>query len=63
MFFCWSLTWLPPDMIKTASVPIVKIKHGNNYRPVAFVTIISKLLVFESVLRLKWEDYLSTSSN
>ena len=53
-------------MIKTPIVPIVKNKCGNisesnNYRPIALATIISKL--FESVLLLKCEDYLSTCSN
>ena len=53
-------------MIKTTSVPIVKNKCGNisesnNYRPIALATIISKL--FESVLRFKCEDYLSTCLN
>ena len=50
----------------TTIVPIVKNKCGNisesnNYRPIALATIISKL--FESVLLLKCEDYLSTCSN
>ena len=44
--------YLPPAMIKTTIVPIVKNKCGNisesnNYRPIALATIISKL--FESV--------------
>ena len=55
-------------MINTTIVPIVKNKCGNifesnNYRPIALAlaTIISKL--FESVLLVKCEDYLSTCSN
>ena len=57
---------MPPDMIKTTIVPIVKNKCGNlskssNYRPIAIATIISK--VFESVLLLKCEEYLFTNSN
>ena len=53
-------------MIKTTIVPIVKNKCGNisesnNYRPITLATIISKL--FESVLLVKCEDYLSTCSN
>ena len=53
-------------MIKTTIVHIVKNKCGNisesnDYRPIAVATIISKL--FESVLLLKCEDYLSTCSN
>ena len=63
---CLSHGYLPPAMIKTTIVPIVKTKCGNisesnNYRPIALATIISKL--FESVLLLKCEDYLSTCSN
>ena len=62
---CLSHGYVPPAMIKTTIVPIVKIKCGNitennNYRPIALATIISKLL--ESVLLLKCEDYLSTCS-
>ena len=57
---------MPPDMIRTTIVPIVNNKCGNlsesiNYRPIALATIISK--VFESVLLLKCEEYLFTSSN
>ena len=63
---CLSHGYLPPAMIKTTIVPIVKNKCGNisesnNYRPIALATIISKL--FESVLLVKCEDYLSTCSN
>ena len=63
---CLSRGYMPPGMIKTTTVPIVKIKCGDlsesyNYRPIAFATIISK--VFESVLLLKCEEYLFTSSN
>ena len=48
------------------STGIVKNKCGNisesnKYRPIALATIISKL--FESVLLVKCEDYLSTCSN
>ena len=58
--------YMPPDMIKTTIVSIVKNKCGNlsessNYRPIALAAITSK--VFESVLLLKCEDYLFTSSN
>ena len=57
---------MPPNMIKTTVVSIVKNKCGNlsessNYRPIALATITSK--VFKSVLLLKCEDYLFTSSN
>ena len=57
---------MPPDLIQTTIVPIVKYKcdnlyESNNYRPIALTTIMSKLL--ESVLLLKCEEYLFTSSN
>ena len=57
---CLSHGYLPPAMIKTTIVPIVKNKCGNisesnNYRPITLATIISKL--FESVLLVKCEDY------
>ena len=57
---CFSHCYLPPAMIKT-TMAIVKNKCCNNYGPIALATIISKL--FESVLLLKREDYLSTCSN
>ena len=63
LFFtlCLSHGYLPPAMIETTIVPIVKNKCGNitdsnNYRPIALATIVSKL--FESVLLLKCEYYL-----
>ena len=63
---CLSHGYMPPDIIKSTIVPIVKNMCGNlsessNYRPIALATIISK--VFESVLLLKCEEYLFTSSN
>ena len=63
---CLSHGYLPPAMIKTTIVPIVKnncgnISESNNYRPIALATIISRL--FESVLLLKCKNYLSTCSN
>ena len=53
-------------MIDTTIVSIVKNKCGNitdinNYRLIALATIGSKL--FESVLLLKCEYYLTTSTN
>ena len=53
-------------MIKTTILPIVKDKCSNlsessNYRPIAFSIIILK--VFKSVLLLKCEECLFTSSN
>ena len=57
---------LPPKLIQTTIVPIIKNKCGNisssnNYRPIALATIISKLL--ESILLKKCEEYLYTSTN
>ena len=53
-------------MIETTIVPIVKnkcdnITDSNNNILIAFATIVSKL--FESVLLLKCEHYLTTSTN
>ena len=68
LFFnlCLSHGYLPHAIIETTIVPIVKNKCGNitdsnNYRPIALATIVSKL--FESVLLLKCEYYLTTSAN
>ena len=52
--------YLPPAMIETTIVPIVKNKCGNitdsnNYRPIALATIVSKL--FESVILMKCAQY------
>ena len=57
---------LPPKLIQTTIVPIIKNKCGNisssnNHRPIALATIISKLL--ESILLMKCEEYLCTSAN
>ena len=61
---CLAHGYLPPAMIETTIVPIVKNKAGNlsdssNYRPIALATIVSKM--FESVLPIKFAEYLSTS--
>ena len=63
---CLAHGYLPPAMIETTIVPIVKNKSGNlsdssNYRPIALATIVSKM--FESVLLFKCAEYLSTSDN
>ena len=63
---CLTHGYIPPAMIETTIVPIVKNKSGNlsdsnNYRPIALATIVSKML--ESVLLLKCVEYLSTSDN
>ena len=52
--------------MKTVIVPLVKNKAGdlsdvNNYRPIALVTVASKL--FEVILLDFMEDYLHTSRN
>ena len=57
---CLAHGYLPPAMIETTIVPIVKNKSGNlsdssNYRPIALATIISTM--FESVLLLKCAEY------
>ena len=64
---CLSHGYLIPAMIETTIVTIVKNKSGNlsdsstcNYI-IALATIISKM--FESVLLLKYAEYLSTSDN
>ena len=67
---CFSLGlshgYLPTALIETTIVPIVKNKSGNlsdsnNYRPIAFATIVSKIL--ESVLLIKCGEYLTTCDN
>ena len=63
---CLAHGYLPPAMIETTIVPIVKNKSSNlsdssNYRPIALATIVSKM--FESVLLFKCAEYLSTSDN
>ena len=63
---CLAHGYLPPAMIETTIVPIVKNKSGNlsdsrNYRPIELATIVSKM--FESVLLFKCAEYLSTSDN
>ena len=53
---CLTHGYLPPAMIETTIVSIVKSKSGNlsdssNYRPITLATIMSKM--FESVLLFK----------
>ena len=55
--------YLPTDLMKTIIVPLVKNKNGdssdvNNYRPIALVTIASK--IFEIVLLHFLEPYWLT---
>ena len=67
---CFSLFlthgYMPLDMIKTTIVPVIKDKcgnlaDGNNYRPIAIATIVSKL--YESTILYKCEDFLMTCDN
>ena len=63
---CLAHGYLPPAMIETTIVPIVKNKSGNlsdssNYRPIALATIVSEM--FGSVLLFKCAEYLPTSDN
>ena len=58
--------YLPDDFMKTVIVPLVKNKTGdtsdvNNYRPIALVTVASK--IFENVLLDILEPFLYTCDN
>ena len=58
--------YLPSDFMKTLIVPLVKNKTGdtsdvNNYRPIALVTVSSK--IFENVLLDFLEPFLYTCDN
>ena len=53
-------------MIRTIIVPVIKNKCGNladsnNYRPIAIVTIVSKL--YEPTILYKCEAFLKTCDN
>ena len=53
-------------MIKTTIVIVIKnicgnLADSNNYRPIAFATIVSKL--YESTILYKCEDFLNTCDN
>ena len=66
LYLCLAHGFLPPALIETKSVPILKSKSGNlsdisKYRHTAFATIVSKM--FETVLLFKCTEYLSTSGN
>ncbi|CAG9134717.1 unnamed protein product [Plutella xylostella] len=57
---CLSHSYLPPDLVRTLVVPIVKSKTGDvsdksNYRPISLATIVAKVL--DSVLN----SYLNKS--
>ena len=58
--------YLPADFVKTAIVPIIKNKTGdtsdkNNYRPIALVSVTSKL--FEICILKILETYLITHNH
>ncbi len=58
--------YIPDNFMKTVIIPLVKNKSGdmcdvNNYRPIALVTVVSKIL--EIILLDHIQDYLLTSSN
>ena len=58
--------YMPQSMINSVIVPLVKNKSGdltdkNNYRPIALLSIASK--VFEHVIILRLEEYLWTIGN
>ena len=58
--------YMPPEMIKSVTVPIVKskmksISDKSNYRPVTLATIISKL--FEKIIFTRIEMFLLTADN
>ena len=57
--------YLPPQMISTVLIPIIKNKSGDvtdkgNYRPIALSSVISK--VFEHILD-RIESFLYTTDN
>jgi len=61
---CLSHGFLPPSLIKSVLVPIIKDKNGDitdrsNYRPIALTSDISKVL--EGILLSKLEIYLYTT--
>ncbi len=68
LFYTCMLThgYIPDNFMKTVIIPLVKNKSGdmcnvNNYRPIALVTVASKIL--EIILLDHIQDYLLTSSN
>ena len=53
---CLSHGYLPPEVIETTSVSIVKNKCGNitdsnNYRPISFATSVSKLFKYVHLMK------------
>ena len=58
--------YLPDDFMKTIIIPLIKNKSGdtsnvNNYRPIALVTVASK--IFEIILLEMLTPYLNTTDN
>ena len=58
--------YLPPQMISTVLIPIIKNKSGDvtdkgNYRPIALSSVISK--VFEHIILDRIESFLYTTDN
>ena len=58
--------YIPQSLIETTIVPIIKnkaddISSGNNYRPIALANVILK--VFESLILLRCEQFLTTADN
>ena len=56
--------YLPPQMISTVLIPIIKNKSGDvtdkgNYRPIALSSVISK--VFEHIILDRIESFLYTT--
>ena len=59
-------SYLPPAMLDSVIIPLVKNKCGdlsdkNNYRPIVISCIISK--VFENIILHRIEDYLWTTED
>ena len=58
--------YMPPGIMDTVIIPLLKNKNGNiqdkgNYRPIALVTIISK--VFEIIILDRIENLICTNDN
>lgn len=68
MFYslCISHSYLPPDLMRTVVVPVVKNKTGdmsdtNNYRPISLATVAAK--VFDALLNVQLGKHLSLHNN
>lgn len=63
---CMSHSYLPPDLIKTIVIPVVKNKSGDmsdlgNYRPISLATIIAKVL--DRLLEIQLNKHLQIHDN